>query len=249
MNYWIYTPKDKDILNEKLRYEISIFPKATQSQKQASSHYDGYNHPKSLNINYQEFQMRRDYATWSDEDAEGGYVNWELPPLDMMADQKYKIEFWGAGRLEDPNHDDGIAPLLKKFARDIAIRPETGLNYKIFVDIMWFHQMNKGDYDNWHNHFACQWIGIYYIDLPEGEQTELMDFEGNVFQPEVKEGDLLIFPSGYVHRSPPCNNRKTIVAFNFSVASNYSRETIEKLMDTHPQNYYEDVSEIRKFKE
>tara|TARA_B100001250_G_C19764520_1_gene774075 strand:- start:346 stop:1074 length:729 start_codon:yes stop_codon:yes gene_type:complete len=242
MKYWTYQPKLKHYLNESLRYEIARFPKATQSQKQASSHYDGYNHPKSLNINYPEYQMRRDYATWSDDSAKGGYVDWVKPPIDMSDDQRYKIVFWG-------DEENGIAPLLKKFARDIAIRPETGLNYKIFVDIMWFHQMDKGDYDNWHNHFACQWIGIYYIDLPEGEQTELMDFEGNVFQPDVKEGDLLIFPSGYVHRSPPCNNRKTIVAFNFSVASNYSRETIERLKETHPQNYFEDTNQIRKFKE
>ena len=59
-----------------------------------------------------------------------------------------------------------------------------------------------GDYDNWHNHFGCQWIGIYYVDLPEGEATELMDFDGKVEQAKVKKV-VLIFPSGYAHRSPP----------------------------------------------
>tara|TARA_Y100001937_G_C7097648_1_gene320899 strand:+ start:480 stop:1028 length:549 start_codon:yes stop_codon:yes gene_type:complete len=180
--------------------------------------------------------MKRDYASWHDATQSTGYINWTTPSVDHSPDQKYKIVFW-----------EGIAPLLEKFARDVAVRPESELNYQIFVDVMWFHQMDKGDYDNWHNHFGCQWIGIYYIDLPEGEETELMDFEGNIFQPEVKEGDLLIFPSGYLHRSPPCNDRKTIVAFNFSIASKYSRETIEKLMKTHPQNFFEDVNEIRKY--
>lgn len=83
MIYWTYQPKLKHYLNENLRSEIKKFPKGTQSQKQASSHYDGYNHPKSLNINYPEFQMRRDYATWYDDNAEGGYVDWVIPPLDL----------------------------------------------------------------------------------------------------------------------------------------------------------------------
>ena len=236
MIYWTYQPQLKHHLNENLRYHISKFTKGQQSQKQASSHYDGYNHHKSWNVNYPKFQMKRDYASWHDATQSTGYINWTTPPVDHSPDQKYKIVFW-----------EGVAPLLEKFARDVAVRPESELNYQIFVDVMWFHQMDKGDYDNWHNHFGCQWIGIYYIDLPEGEETELMDFEGNIFQPEVKEGDLLIFPSGYLHRSPPCNDRKTIVAFNFSIASKYSRETIEKLVKTHPQNFFEDVNEIRKY--
>ena len=46
MIYWTYQPKLKHYLNENLRSEIKKFPKGTQSQKQASSHYDGYNQHK-----------------------------------------------------------------------------------------------------------------------------------------------------------------------------------------------------------
>ena len=239
MSYWKYTPENVESFKERLRIKIDAFPTGQQSQKQASSHYDGYNHPKSLNINYPKFQDRRGYAMWHDKNATTGYVPYEAPPIDRDPHQQYKTVFW-----------EGVAPLLNEFSRDVAIRSKTGLNYQIFVDMMWFHQMTKGDYDNWHNHFGCQWIGIYYVDLPEGEETELMDFEGNVFQPDVKEGELLIFPSGYLHKAPAIQSDevKTIVAFNFSVASKYSRETISVLKETHPDNYFEDIKLTPPFK-
>ena len=239
IHYWTYKPENYERMNEKLRILIENFPKGDQSQKQASSHYDGYNHPKSLNINYPEFQMRRSYASWFDNNNKTGYVDWEVPPIDSDPNQKYKTVFW-----------EGAAPLIHKFSRDVAVRPESELNYQIFVDIMWFHQMTKGDYDNWHNHFACQWIGIYYIDLPEGEETELMNFDGEVFKAKVEEGDLLIFPSGYLHRSPAILNdeTKTIIAFNFSVASKYSRQMIKRLTKTHPKNYFDNIEITPEFK-
>ena len=239
MNYWTYTPDDVESFNEKLRIKIDEFPTGKQSQKQPTTHYDGYNHPQSWNINYPQFQDRRGYASWHDDTATTGYVNYPPPPVSKDPHQQYKTIFW-----------EGVAPLVEKFSRDIAIRPESGLNYQVFVDIMWFHQMSKGDYDNWHNHFGCQWIGIYYVDLPVGEETELMDFDGNVSQVDVKEGELLVFPSGYLHRSPPklLDETKTIIAFNFSVASKYSRQTIAKVKETHPQNFFEDVDNTPEFK-
>ena len=238
MDYWTYTPSKYfdsvreglglESFNDKLRALINATPKGNQSQKQPVSHYDGYNHTKSLNINYPEFQKSRHYATWYDSEATTGYVDIPPPDIDDSDDQKYKTWFW-----------DQVAPLVKEFARDVAVRPETGLNYQINVDMMWFHRMDKGDYDNWHNHSFCQWVGVYYVDLPEGEQTLLQDYEGNVFKPDVSEGQLLIFPASYIHKSPEVTKRKTVVNFNFNVSSKYTKETIDKVKDTHPNNYFD----------
>lgn len=238
MSYWCYTPENYEELNSNLREQIKLFPTGKQSQKQAVSHYDGYNHSKSININYPDFQRYRSYLTWHSPDALTGYLESAPQPIDESPDQRYKIIFW-----------DSIAPLLHKFARDVAVRPETKLNYQIFVDMMWFHQMDKGDYDNWHNHVACQWIGVYYVDLPKGEETILIDYEGREFQPEVNEGQLLIFPAGYIHKSPDCNNRKTIVSFNFSVGSKYTIDIIEGVKKTHPLNFFDTTEGIKEFKE
>jgi len=243
MNYWTYTPDNVDAFNEKLRIKIAEFPKGHQSQKQASSHYDGYNHHKSHVINWPEFENNRGYASHEDPDAKTGYVYYPTIGIDKDPHQQYKTIFWA----------EGIVSILHEFARDVAVRPESGLNYEINVPIMWFHQMYKGDYDNWHNHIGCQYVGVYFIDLPEGEQTELMDFEGNVMQPEVKEGQLLIFPSGYLHRSPPRvkEGEKTIISFNFNIASRYTKEILAKVKKTHPQNYFdeEDFVTVPPYKE
>lgn len=237
MNYWIYTPNNHLDFNDKLRALIDSTPKGEQSQKQPVSHYDGYNHTKSININYPEFQYSRHYLTWIQPEAKVGYEVTPPPPIDYSYDQLYKITFW-----------ERVAPLLNQFARDVAVRPETKLNYQINVDMMWFHRMNKGDYDNWHNHSYCQWVGVYYIDLPENEQTFLLDYEGNEFQPNVSEGQLLIFPSTYIHKSPEVTKRKTVINFNFNVSSKYTKETINKVKQTHPDNYFDNDEGIKSYK-
>ena len=237
MQYWTYTPNNHIDFTEKLRGLIAMTPKGKQSQKQAVSHYDGYNHAKSLNANYPEFQHSREYLTWHEPEATTGYYNKPVPEIDDSYDQIYKISFWRR-----------VAPLLKQFARDVAVRPETGLNYQIHVDMMWFHRMDKGDYDNWHNHSCCQWVGVYYVDLPEGEQTLLQDYEGNVFKPDVKEGQLIIFPASCIHKSPKVTGRKTVINFNFNIGSKYTTDTINKVKETHPNNYFDTDESTKVYK-
>lgn len=237
VNYWTYTPSNHIDFNDKLRALIDSTPKGIQSQKQPVSHYDGYNHTKSLNANYPEFQHSRHYLTWENPKSKTGYVETPPPKIDKSDDQIYKISFW-----------QRVAPLVKQFAREVAVRPETKLNYQINVDMMWFHRMDKGDYDNWHNHSFCQWVGVYYVDLPEGEQTLLQDYEGNVFKPDVSEGQLLIFPASYIHKSPEVTKRKTVINFNFNISSKYTIDTINKVKETHPNNYFDTDEQTNLYK-
>ena len=237
MNYWTYTPSNHIDFNDKLRALIDSTPKGKQSHKQPVSHYDGYNHAKSLNANYPEFQHSREYLTWLDPEATTGYMEYPPPAIDNSDDQIYKISFW-----------QRVAPLVKQFAREVAVRPETKLNYQINVDMMWFHRMDKGDYDNWHNHSFCQWVGVYYVDLPEGKQTLLKDYEGNVIKPHVSEGQLLIFPASYIHKSPEVTKRKTVINFNFNISSKYNIDTINKVKETHPNNYFDTDEQTNLYK-
>lgn len=83
----------------------------------------------------------------------------------------------------------------------------------------WFQQYYKNDVHEWHVHGGCMFSHIYYLELPEGaKKTEFKNPENinEIFTFDVQEGDILMFPSFYIHRSPPSEEdvRKTVIAFN-----------------------------------
>lgn len=85
---------------------------------------------------------------------------------------------------------------------------------------MWYQQYNKLHYHNWHDHAGSRWSIVYYVELSEdspGTQFKDCITLGHI-SPDVKEGDVLIFPSWMLHRSPPnlSTTRKTIISCNFS---------------------------------
>jgi len=85
----------------------------------------------------------------------------------------------------------------------------------------WYQQYIKDDKHNWHNHPNCQFTNIYFIELPEqGLVTQLYDFLNKkvIDTIEVKEGQILSFPSNIIHRSEKnhTGKRKTIISFNSS---------------------------------
>lgn len=81
---------------------------------------------------------------------------------------------------------------------------------KTFVP--WFQQYLQGSDFGWHQH-NDHWAMIYYIELPDiKEATEFLNYG----QFDVKEGDILFFPTFLNHRSPTIksNLRKTIISCN-----------------------------------
>lgn len=78
----------------------------------------------------------------------------------------------------------------------------------------WFQQYEQGSDFSYHNHPRSHFAAVYYIELPLNTQTEFLGFDS----PKATEGQLLVFPSYLVHRSPVNTaGRKTVVAFNFSI--------------------------------
>lgn len=81
----------------------------------------------------------------------------------------------------------------------------------------WFQQYTKNGCHGWHHHYGCMYHAIYYCELPEGTPPTLVRLPGGFeFTPNVKEGDILIMPSIFMHTSPinTSNSRKTIIAVN-----------------------------------
>lgn len=103
------------------------------------------------------------------------------------------------------------------------------LGYDAFkIYNIWFQQYNEGSTHGWHIHTQCQWSNVYYLDMPEGSpQTQLINpwNQTEVITMDVKEGDVLTFPSFVIHRAPVNENTttKTIVSFNSDVELDYGK--------------------------
>ena len=83
---------------------------------------------------------------------------------------------------------------------------------------MWYQQYRKLDHHCFHKHDAA-WASVYYVELDEkspGTQFKGFFTTENI-SPEVKEGDVIVFPGWLDHRSPPnlSSKRKTVIASNY----------------------------------
>lgn len=87
------------------------------------------------------------------------------------------------------------------------------------ISALWFQQYNKNDQHGWHVH-GDNFTGVYYLELDESSpRTQIIEpVSKKLIEVEAKEGDIVIFPSVYIHRAPKVlsDKRKTIVSFNFS---------------------------------
>ena len=108
-----------------------------------------------------------------------------------------------------------LYPFLKNHFNQCAVK----LNYQTFkMHNLWFQQYEKGETHGWHIH-GSNYTGVYYLELPaKATKTELI----NQFSQKEKitidatEGQIVIFPSFIIHRSPRIieDVRKTIISFN-----------------------------------
>jgi len=107
----------------------------------------------------------------------------------------------------------------------------------IELDSIWFQQYYFDDGHAWHTH-AGNFTGVYYLELPENAQPTELVVNNEVICPQVKQGDIVVFPSHTIHRGPKIkmDTRKTIISYNFYVP-NISLPVFEKL------NYITDVED------
>lgn len=87
------------------------------------------------------------------------------------------------------------------------------------ISALWFQQYNKNDKHGWHIH-GDNFTGVYYLELDKSSpRTQIIEPVSNkLIEVEAKEGDIIIFPSVYIHRAPKVlsDKTKTIISFNFS---------------------------------
>ena len=123
-------------------------------------------------------------------------------------------------KLFRPNFDLSVKKLLRESYYDAPL----DLHYT------WFQQYKSKDSHGWHIH-GCQFTGVYYLEFPRGSsQTEIVSpFSNKKKRINVKEGDIIVFPSTWIHRAPHNKEkRKTIISFNFNIdIEKKSRESNE----------------------
>ena len=118
--------------------------------------------------------------------------------------------------------------MLGSYCRSKTINKEKGDRTNTY----WFQQYRQGSSFGWHSHNS-HWAMVYYVELPEmTEATEFLNF--GTF--DVKEGDIIFFPTFLNHRAPEIksNLRKTIISTNFEFA--VDREMIEDYGIEHFRN-------------
>ena len=102
----------------------------------------------------------------------------------------------------------------------------------ISIGNSWFQQYFKGDFHRWHLHNSTISM-TYFLELDDKKySTEFIDIEKKkTFQLNVTEGDVVIFPSHLLHRSPiiKSKNRKTSIALNVYL-NNPDYDKIENMM-------------------
>ena len=99
----------------------------------------------------------------------------------------------------------------------LNVSKELGYEYYRLKEI-WFQQYEKMSHHGWHVH-GSNWTNVYYLELPkDSPKTEFIDpySQTGVYTFDVKEGDILTFPSYVIHRAPVNlgNDRKTIISWN-----------------------------------
>jgi hypothetical protein len=162
---------------------------------------------------------------------------------DVFPDSFAKLDFYSCNDYERP-WVKFFLPYLKEELKIIA----NSLWYDNFsFKGIWFQQYEKNNTHGWHIH-AENYTGVYYVDLNHiSPKTEIINPYDNktISTMKVKTGDVLLFPSFFIHRAPPVTNdcKKTIVSFNL----NFTKPSQELfLRERISYNFYDKFKKICK---
>jgi hypothetical protein len=129
-------------------------------------------------------------------------------------DKIYKTDFYSELNYQIDNYKDKVLPIINNHCFTLS----RYLNYDIDLQgfSIWYQQYAKGDMHGWHRHPGCTFSNIYYVDLPENENKTTFRFRDKEFIVDIKEGQILTFPSYLEHCSKPnpLYKFKTVIAFN-----------------------------------
>ena len=116
--------------------------------------------------------------------------------------------------------DEFIEPVLLQFKRDVG--------HAAYIRNVWTQRARKGDHHCPHNHGSNGWAAVLYADYnPDIHSattfispfTEFSSGDHMDFTPDVKEGDIIFFPSQLLHYANPNTSDKERVIVSFNMMS------------------------------
>jgi hypothetical protein len=148
-------------------------------------------------------------------------------PFDASNPTIKKVDWHSSTHFDRP-WINFVKPILENYMTIMG----TALGYENpTITDLWFQQYYENNHHDWHIH-GQQMVGVYYLELPaDAPKTELVSpfLHKDKHVPDVKEGDILIFPSEVVHRAPMVGKtRKTILSWNFHFEQP-NRKTLESI--------------------
>ena len=141
-------------------------------------------------------------------------------------------DFFINGKVKEmPRYFDTVVDVIKPYLKDFMDG-----NPVDFVE-MWYQKYYNMVEHKTHCHGFTGWSSIIYaeFDPKVHESTRFFspfrqpwDCDVEVFQPEVKEGDMILFPSSLLHEAPVnrTDTRRTIISYNIRGYVNYVKHRL-----------------------
>mgnify|MGYP001157148246 FL=1 len=143
----------------------------------------------------------------------------------------YTDFFINAKVKEFPSYFHTVVDVIKPYLKDFMDG-----NPVEFVE-MWYQKYYNQVEHKTHCHGFTGWSSIIYVEFdPKVHQStrffspfrQPWDCDVEVFQPEVKEGDMILFPSSLLHEAPVnrTDTRRTIISYNIRGYVDYVKHTL-----------------------
>ena len=133
-----------------------------------------------------------------------------------VSDQKIFNSDWHLHANHNRPYVQHFYPVIEKHVQKLTETVGMPPNINLSLRNFWFQQYKEGDCHGWHIHGSAVFSNVYYVDLPDGAAKTSFKVDGKEFEIEVSEGQILTFPSCFLHCSKPNpTGVKTVISFNY----------------------------------
>ncbi len=138
-----------------------------------------------------------------------------MVPFDNSECKDNQITFTDYFSQHPPMYGQHLMGMLEQYIKQVEGASR--------VTRLWCQRYKRGDFFQPHDHGSIGYSAVFYAELDQTHTptTFFSPFpepsgEKKCFQPEVVEGDLIIFPSHILHMAAPNNTdlNRTIFSFN-----------------------------------